>query len=101
MVKANYDNNSTEYLYVHENSLVDTSAMVEAPSTKHGVQIASGRRSKRDGAIEGAVYSHIRAVRALGRTNINTTEIADALSLDLDEVNRAVARLRKKGVRGI
>jgi hypothetical protein len=53
----------------------------------------------RKGEIEKAVYAHIRAVRALGRTRINTADIADALSLSVNEINRAIVRLKKKGVR--
>jgi len=49
--------------------------------------------------IESAVYSHIQAVRALGREEINTSEIAQALSLPQELVIAAVARLRDKGVR--
>ena len=58
-------------------------------------------RSKNDNKIERAVYSHIRAVRTLGRTRINTSDIADALSLDVSDVNRVVEKLRAKGVRKI
>jgi hypothetical protein len=57
--------------------------------------------STKDDKIERAVYAHIRAMRTLGRTKTNTSEIAHALSLGVDEVNRAVAKLRVKGVRKI
>lgn len=49
--------------------------------------------------IERAVFGYIRAMRALGHTKINTTTIADALSLPITEVNRVVARLQERGVR--
>ena len=49
--------------------------------------------------IESAVFSHIQAVRTLGRSEINTAEIAQALSLPQELVIAAVARLRGKGVR--
>jgi len=49
--------------------------------------------------IEAAVYAYIRAIRALDRTRINTEEVAEALNLSVDKVNRAIAGLRKKGVR--
>jgi hypothetical protein len=100
-MKANYSNNSTEYIYLSENSQANTSAVLEAPLLGKTVQIMENRKPRRDSAVQDAVYSHIRAIRRLGRTNINTTEIADALSLDVDEVNRAVTKLKKKGVRGI
>lgn len=49
--------------------------------------------------VEGAVYAQIQALRALGRTSVNTTEIADALKLPISLVNETVARLRQKGVK--
>jgi hypothetical protein len=57
------------------------------------------QRARVGKSIENAVYSYIRAVRALGRTAIITTEIADALSLTVADVNRAISSLKKKGVR--
>jgi hypothetical protein len=51
--------------------------------------------------VQNAVYAHIRAIRALGRTEINTGEIADALSLPVAEVNRAISSLKKKGVNAL
>jgi hypothetical protein len=50
-------------------------------------------------SIENAVYGHIRALRALGRTKVNTAEIAQALSLPLEEVHSIVGILKKKGVK--
>jgi transcription initiation factor IIE alpha subunit len=49
--------------------------------------------------IQGAVYSHIQAIRALGRTDINTEEIAKALSIPVVSVNSVIAKLKEKGVR--
>ena len=63
----------------------------DVPHTRH-----RGRVSK---STENAIYSHIRAIRALGRTEINTNEIASSLSLPVSKVNRAVSSLRKKGVK--
>jgi hypothetical protein len=51
--------------------------------------------------VENAVYAYIRAVRALGRTKISTTEVASALSLPVVEVNSALSSLKKKGVRAM
>jgi hypothetical protein len=53
--------------------------------------------SSRD--VENAVYSHIRAVRALGRTKINSLEIAKALQLSLPMVQQALEKLADKGVK--
>lgn len=50
-------------------------------------------------SIENAVFSHISAIRALGRTRVNTREIAVALSLSIDDVHWAIARLQEKGVK--
>jgi hypothetical protein len=49
--------------------------------------------------IESAVYAHIQAVRALGRTTINTTEVARALGLSLADVERTLSALRRRGVK--
>lgn len=56
------------------------------------------RASKR---VQNAVYAYIRAIRALGRTKINTSEIADSLSISTAEVNRAISALKKNGVRAL
>jgi hypothetical protein len=50
-------------------------------------------------ALENAVYGHISAVRALGRTQILASEIATSLSLPLADVVKALANLRSKGVK--
>jgi hypothetical protein len=49
--------------------------------------------------VQRAVYAYIQAIRVLGRTEINTIEIADALALPIVLVNQAAAALRRKGVR--
>ena len=46
-----------------------------------------------------AILSHIKAIRTLGRTEINTQEIADALCISVQEVNNALEVLKKQGVR--
>lgn len=46
-----------------------------------------------------AILSHIKAIRTLGRTEINTREIADALCISVQEVNDALEVLKKQGVR--
>lgn len=56
----------------------------------------STRSSK---SVRNAVYAHIRAIRVLGRTKINTAEVADALSLSVAEVNHAILSLEEKGVK--
>jgi hypothetical protein len=50
-------------------------------------------------AMKNAVYSHIQAVRALGRTEITASEIANALSVPVLDVIDALKALRDKGVR--
>jgi DNA-binding MarR family transcriptional regulator len=58
-----------------------------------------GGRVKSAKSIESAVYAHIQAVRALGKTHINTAEIAEALGLPLSAVARTITALRQKGVK--
>ena len=55
--------------------------------------------SQNEKNLESAVYAVIQGMRALGRTQINTTEIAAALSVPLSEVHRVIAALQKKGVK--
>jgi len=63
------------------------------------VVLRSRRSIRRSKSTENAIYAYIRAIRALGRTNVNTLDIADALSLSVSEVNRALSSLKKKGVK--
>ena len=64
-------------------------------------QQARARQGAVQKQIVAAVYAHIKAVRSLGRTGINTADIARALGLPLHEVERAVAALQTKGVRRV
>jgi hypothetical protein len=64
------------------------------------VDYASSTRNKMSNKdIESAVYSHIQAVRALGRTQVNTAEIAAALRLRAEVVLRTIHALEGKGVK--
>ena len=49
--------------------------------------------------LKNAILAHIKAIRTLGRTEINTQEIADALSISVQEVNDVLEALKKHGVR--
>ena len=49
--------------------------------------------------VENAVYGFIKAVRALGRTNITTGEISRALEIPLKQVDAAALNLKNKGVK--
>jgi hypothetical protein len=69
-----------------------------APSRAVIRKAATGERTRKR-KIEKAVYSHIQAVRTLGRTKINTAEIADALSIPVSEVTAAIDGLKRKGVK--
>ncbi len=95
----------TNYIYSSNNSTSGSVSIIDAgnsfPNSQAVPETKSRHASSGNGKIERAVYAHIRAVRALGRTRINTSEIADALSLKVSEVHRAVERLKNKGVRGI
>ena len=66
------------------------------------VHAAAGHKvAKRHRDAEAAVYTHIRALRALGRTHINTVEIAEALNLPLKVVEQIVGKLTRKGVKKV
>ena len=76
-----------------------TQVSVTVSNVRHKAARKAARKKRQ--RFESAIYSHIRAMRALGRTRLNTAEIAEALSLSIDEVNRAVSSLKKKGVRSL
>ena len=49
--------------------------------------------------IVDAVYGHLRAIRALGRTKASISEIAKSLNLPYNQVESALADLHQRGVR--
>jgi hypothetical protein len=69
-------------------------------ATRHATMPApaSAPRAKN---VENAVYAHIQAVRALGRTQIEPEEIARALGLSVSQVQGTIAALRSKGVKAL
>lgn len=77
-----------------------SSSTSSAASVSTTALISPYRGSRNElGRIEKAVYAHIKAIRTLGRTSINTAEIAQALSIPMPDVTRAVSNLRDKGVK--
>jgi len=57
------------------------------------------QRQRSDKNIETAVYTYIRALRSLGKTQVNTAEIAKALGLPVSNVDRVLPKLTEKGIR--
>jgi hypothetical protein len=49
--------------------------------------------------IQNAVYGHLRAIRALGRTEVLPSEIAAALAISPSLVLEALSSLQNKGVK--
>jgi hypothetical protein len=79
---------------------INTSGATTSGVVTYTTQVPLPRRApNRAKALENAVYGHIRAVRALGRTQISASEIAAALGLSVSAVMKALAGLRKKGVK--
>jgi hypothetical protein len=52
-----------------------------------------------DERMERAVYAHIRALRTLGQTTVNTMEISEALSIPPNRIMEILHRLHSKGVK--
>lgn len=52
-----------------------------------------------DEKVENAVYAHIQAIRTLGRTKINSSEISSALNISANKVEMAMRNLVDRGVR--
>jgi hypothetical protein len=65
------------------------------------VPIIRRRRVRASTNVQNAVYAYVRAMRSLGRTKVNTSEVAEALSLQVVEVNRAISSLKKKGIKAL
>jgi hypothetical protein len=62
-------------------------------------EVPAPKKAANRSDIGAAVYSHIQAMRSLGRKTINTAEIAKALSLNVNEVDRAIVEMKGKGVK--
>jgi hypothetical protein len=85
-------NSSTlNQLVLSSNSTTGDSIAIDA------TQVNRAERITRN--IENAIYAYIQAVRALGHTTVNTSQIAEALSLPLTVVEQALESLKKKGVK--
>lgn len=84
-------------MYDHYTSLTTATQLDYAPSSS---PIRKSTAVKKvDKSVEGAVFAHIKAIRSLGRTTVNASEIAKALDLPLGNVTIAVASLKSKGVK--
>lgn len=87
------------------NSTLDRLTISQESTTDERMDLAiSGSRTTQarlEKKSEKAVYAYIQAIRARGRKQVNTEEIAEALSMPIDEVERAALSLRKKGVKAI
>ena len=46
-----------------------------------------------------AIYNYLRYLRARGRTNVGTDEVAKTLSLPLSQVGRVTAKMHRRGVK--
>jgi hypothetical protein len=90
---------ATEHFYIYPAST--NAAFVTTSITSGALQKVSPPPAYAQPAkdIEGAVYGYITAIRALGRTTINTKEISHALNLPLAAVDKAAKRLTAKGVK--
>lgn len=58
-------------------------------------------RRQGSSSVSRAVYDHIRAMRTLGRTTVNSADIAKALGLSRRDVEAAIVQLSERGVKVI
>lgn len=84
---------ASEYPIARENVVADQRGKVTVSASLAPTSKA------RQLLIERAVFAHIQAVRTLGRSIVNTAEIAKALGLPLRDVAAVVDRLKTKGVK--
>lgn len=78
---------------------VRTSGATTSAATTTIAPISGAQPAVSNKNIENAVYGHLRAVRALGRTEILPSEIAAALSIPTSAVIEALTNLQSKGVK--
>src|SRR6478672_6861948 len=69
---------------------------VEFARSHNHRRVQDGTQSK---VVREAVYGHIKALRKLGQTRVNTSDIALALNIPRSLVEQAVAQLEDKGVK--
>jgi hypothetical protein len=60
-------------------------------------KVDARRKPSKD--VEKAVYGYLRAIRALGRTDLNVSDVAAALNIAVPLVIAALGALRSKGVK--
>jgi hypothetical protein len=77
-------------------SHANTHSVVYVSTGNPDPQVQDGTQGR---AVREAVFAYIKALRALGKTRVNTREIADALDLPRTLVEQAVTRLRDEGVK--
>ena len=71
------------------------------PTFFSDTKTGSRRGTRAQKEIEAAVYAHIRAIRALGHIHVDSSTVAQALSLPVTDVEAAMRNLSDKGVRVI
>jgi hypothetical protein len=95
------DQSSAVQVFVLSTSTAQADRVYPPADTRENVDFPVRDRNAKLGAtrIANAIYGHIRAVRALGRTEISVAEIARALSLSEADIARALPLLRSKGIK--
>jgi hypothetical protein len=76
-----------------------TNTVTVSMGTKATVTVTARKITAAD--MQDAIYTHIQAVRALGKTKITPEEIARALELPVSTVEGAISTLKNKGVKVI
>jgi hypothetical protein len=96
MPKAAEDKQSSSRTTTSYETGPSTSA---TPYISIGISIAKPGHQRNNKNVEAAVYSYIQALRALGKTQVNTAEIARALGLPVSIVDSVLPKLNEKGIR--
>ncbi len=85
---------ATGITFGHSTSSVGMATFtVQGPSKG---SIGTGHTAKN---VENAVYGHLRVMRTLGRTRVDSSEISQALQLPRHLIEQALNNLTKKGVK--
>ena len=76
-----------------------TAGAISFPYEKRTKKSLRKGKNRQEQKIDAAVYGYIRAIRALDRTKVDTSQISDALNLPYNVVNESIRRLIKNGIK--
>jgi hypothetical protein len=86
---------STGQAFIHRETPTAPATRIEVPLPPTKRQVS--RTEALD--AETAVFLHIKAIRSMGRTSVNSIEIAQSLGISHAAVVAAIIKLQNKGIK--